>query len=261
MRYLLKALLVVVPACPDASDAGAGRRQAGSGREGGISLADLQQRLHHDAAGLYAARQGLEFPRPLERPDQHPGRGRRQRRARSSARREKIPAKAGTRGSVSFTALSKKDHSSTARPTPPTARSTISSSRCSSRVPATSRRRRAMFRATGRCSTTSGCAAGGSSSRRARPPGRSRRPRQGCVSSSMATSSSEIIKGEMDRPSGAAAGRFLLAGARRDARDPQQRDDSDQAGRVRAEVTRRRFKPALQGCAQSSCAPWLPSPR
>ena len=100
---------------------------------------------------------------------------------------EKIPAKAGTRGSVGFTAFSKKTFTHRSTNTAET-RSTISSSRCSSRVPAASRRRRAMFRATGSCSTTSGCAAGGSSSRRARPPGRSRRPRRGCASSSTATS-------------------------------------------------------------------------
>jgi hypothetical protein len=69
-----------LPHRPDPSDAGAGRRPAGPGSKGGVSLADLQQRLHHDAAGLYADRQGLEFPYPLARPDQHPGRGPRQRR-------------------------------------------------------------------------------------------------------------------------------------------------------------------------------------
>ena len=39
-------------------------------------------------------------------------------------------------------------------------------------------------------------------------------------------------------PAGAAVRRFLLAGARRDPRDPQQRHDRHQPGRVRAEVTR-----------------------
>ena len=188
MRYLLKALLVVVPARPDPSDAGAGRRPAGSGREGGVSLADLQQRLHHDAAGLYAARQGLEFPHPLARPDQHPGRGRRQRRPglRQGGKDPRQGRDARQRRLHRPTPRRPFTHRSTNTADGPFNNLVIALLKPEPRHLHAAGARRSGLPATVRQRARARLAAATPS--RARPPGRSRRPRRDCASSSTATS-------------------------------------------------------------------------
>src|SRR5206468_5547201 len=90
-----------------ATGGGASRAPAGAGREGGLSLARIQQRARDGVAGLFPARSRLELPHPLARSDQRAGRGRRERG--SGAGRGADPGSAGDKRSGEFHRLFEKN--------------------------------------------------------------------------------------------------------------------------------------------------------
>ena len=120
---------------------------------------------------------------------------------------EKIPAKAGTRGSVGFTPFSKKTfiHRSTNTADGPFNNLVIALLKP---APAASRRRRATFRATGSCSTTSACARWRLQLQPGETAGPITQTAPGLRVIIDGDELVEIIKGEMDRPLALRSGDF-----------------------------------------------------
>ena len=208
---------------------GAGRRPAGAGREGGLSLAGLPQRLRHAAAGLSCrparartststrSTRSASWSRPAPT------------RARSSARSgESAPRAAATRRQRRLHApIPRKSRSPTARPTSARRRSTISSSRCCKPGPGTfTPQARDVPGYTQLFDNERVRALAAAALSRAQTAG----PITQTAPGLRVILDGDELDGDhqgRDGPrAGAAARRFLLAGCRRDARGPQHRDDT-----------------------------------